>query len=183
MRNRDVEHADQLKSEFLSSMSHELRTPLHTIIGFADLLVEEMKGPLNPSQKRFAEHIQRDSRHLLAIINDILDLSKIEAGRLELHSNRLMLPSLSRKCYPAFGTWHRTKDIILLEELAGSMGITADRMRFKEIVYNLSQQCHQVHSCRGKDHSSERDTPGRSILLRRGYWYRHCAIGTGARLR
>ena len=65
-------------------MSHELRTPLHTIIGFSELLAEELKGPLNDNQKRFVAHIHRDSMHLLELINEILDLSKIEAGRLEL---------------------------------------------------------------------------------------------------
>jgi len=72
MRNREVERANRLKSEFLASMSHELRTPLHTIIGFADLLAEQLKGPLNSDQKRFVGHIQRDSRHLLELINDVL---------------------------------------------------------------------------------------------------------------
>ena len=82
IRNREVERANRLKSEFLASMSHELRTPLHTIIGFSDLLAEELKGPLNETQKRFVEHIRNDSRHLLALISDTLDFSKIEAGRL-----------------------------------------------------------------------------------------------------
>ncbi len=84
IRNREVERANRLKSEFLASMSHELRTPLHTIIGFSDLLAEEIKGPLNDAQKRFVEHIRTDSRHLLELISDTLDLSKIEAGKLTL---------------------------------------------------------------------------------------------------
>src|SRR5262249_33296705 len=83
-RNRDVEKANRLKSEFLASMSHELRTPLHTIIGFSELLTEEVEGPLTSKQKRFLGHVLQDSRHLLDLINEILDLSKIEAGRLEL---------------------------------------------------------------------------------------------------
>src|SRR5690349_20646465 len=85
IRNREIERANRLKSEFLASMSHELRTPLHTIIGFADLLAEELKGALNPDQKRFVGHVQRDSRHLLELINDVPDLSKIESGHLELY--------------------------------------------------------------------------------------------------
>src|SRR5262249_18341456 len=82
LRNREVERANRLKSDFLASMSHELRTPLHTVIGFAELLGEETAGPLSDRQKRFVDHIHRDSLHLLELINDILDLSKIEAGRL-----------------------------------------------------------------------------------------------------
>ena len=81
LRNREVERANRLKSEFLASMSHELRTPLHTIIGFSELLAEELEGPLNQKQKRFINHIHQDSLHLLELINEVLDLSKIEAGR------------------------------------------------------------------------------------------------------
>jgi PAS domain S-box-containing protein len=84
LRNREAEQANQLKTEFLSNMSHELRSPLHTVIGFAELLAEETEGPLNEKQKRFISHIHKDSLHLLDLINDLLDLSKIEAGRLEL---------------------------------------------------------------------------------------------------
>ncbi len=79
-RNREIERANRLKSEFLASMSHELRTPLHTIIGFAELLQEGSEGGLNEAQSRFLGHIRRDSEHLLELINDVLDLSKIEAG-------------------------------------------------------------------------------------------------------
>ncbi len=79
-RNAEVERANRLKSEFLANMSHELRTPLHTIIGFSQLLTEELEGPLNAKQKRFVDHIERDSLHLLDLINGILDISKVEAG-------------------------------------------------------------------------------------------------------
>ena len=84
VRSREAERANSLKSEFLASMSHELRTPLHTILGFAELLREGLSGPLNDKQKRFIEHVHQDATHLLELINDILDLSKIEAGRLDL---------------------------------------------------------------------------------------------------
>ncbi len=84
LRNREIERANRLKTEFVASMSHELRTPLHTIIGFAELMTEELEGPLNEKQKRFIGHIHKDSLHLLELINDVLDLSRIEAGRLEL---------------------------------------------------------------------------------------------------
>src|SRR5215831_19452026 len=83
-RNREVEQANRLKSEFLASMSHELRTPLHTIIGFSELLSEEIQGTLSPDQKRFVGHILQDARHLLELINEVLDISKIESGKLEL---------------------------------------------------------------------------------------------------
>jgi signal transduction histidine kinase len=83
-RNLEVERATRLKSKFLASMSHELRTPLNAIVGFSDLLAEQTPGQLNDKQKRFVNHIKQGSAHLLQLINDILDLSKIEAGQLEL---------------------------------------------------------------------------------------------------
>src|SRR4029079_11531160 len=85
LQNREVERATRLKSKFLASMSHELRTPLNAIVGFSDLLGDETAGPLNDKQKRFVNHIKQGSAHLLQLINDILDLSKIEAGQLEFH--------------------------------------------------------------------------------------------------
>ncbi len=85
LRNREVERATKMKSKFLASMSHELRTPLNAIVGFSDLLAEGVSGELNPKQQRFVNHIKQGSAHLLQLINDILDLSKIEAGQLELH--------------------------------------------------------------------------------------------------
>ena len=89
LRNQEIEKATRHKSEFLANMSHELRTPLHTVIGFSELLAEETKGPLNDSQKRFVSHIHKDSQHLLTLINEILDLSKIEAGKLQLRRELL----------------------------------------------------------------------------------------------
>ncbi|HEX6546218.1 MAG TPA: PAS domain S-box protein, partial [Bryobacteraceae bacterium] len=137
IRNREVERANRLKSEFLASMSHELRTPLHTIIGFADLLAEELKGALNGDQKRFVGHIQRDSRHLLELINDILDLSKIESGRLELHSEPFNAVQAITETVAGLRALADDKQIRITEALGREITITADRLRFKEILYNL----------------------------------------------
>jgi PAS domain S-box-containing protein len=135
-RNKEVERANQLKSGFLSSMSHELRTPLHTISGFAELLIEEMKGPLNESQKRFVEHIQKDSRHLLELINEILDLSKIEAGRLELHLEPFDSCEVIKDTLAGLHHLASNKAITVSEDL-NPVWINADRLRFKEVLYNL----------------------------------------------
>ena len=91
LRNREVERATQMKSKFLASMSHELRTPLNAIVGFSDLLAEGTPGALNDKQKRFVNHIKQGSTHLLRLINDILDLSKIEAGQLALHNEEFLV--------------------------------------------------------------------------------------------
>ena len=137
IRNREVERANRLKSEFLASISHELRTPLHTIIGFADLLAEELKGALNPDQKRFVAHIQHDSRHLLELINDILDLSKIESGRLELHPEVFKASDAIAETLAGLRPMAKNKQIDITEMLDSDLTITADRVRFKEIFYNL----------------------------------------------
>lgn len=137
IRNREVERANRLKSEFLASMSHELRTPLHTIIGFSDLLAEELKGPLNESQKRFVEHIRNDSRHLLELISDTLDLSKIEAGRLTLHPEEFnaadALAGWVEKLRPLANNKRQT----MIETYNADLQVYADPLRLKEILYNL----------------------------------------------
>jgi PAS domain S-box-containing protein len=136
-QNRELERANRLKSEFLASMSHELRTPLHTIIGFGDLLAEELKGALNADQKRFVTHIQHDSRHLLELINDILDLSKIEAGRLELHPELLRPADAVTQTITSLRPLANNKAISIVEDVDREVHITADPVRFKEIVSNL----------------------------------------------
>ncbi|HEX4228623.1 MAG TPA: ATP-binding protein [Bryobacteraceae bacterium] len=137
VRNREIERANRLKSEFLASMSHELRTPLHTIIGFADLLAEELKGELNANQKRFVGHIQRDSRHLLELINDILDLSKIESGRLELQLETFNAADAIEETVAGLRSLAENKKIAIDEALDRDLEMTADRLRFKEILSNL----------------------------------------------
>ena len=137
LRNREVEKANRLKSEFLASMSHELRTPLHTIIGFSDLLAEELKGPLNETQKRFVEHIRKDSRHLLELISDTLDLSKIEAGRLNLHPEEFNVSKALSEWIERLRPLANNKRQVIVENHASDLVVYADPIRLKEIVYNL----------------------------------------------
>jgi PAS domain S-box-containing protein len=136
-RNRDVEKANRLKSEFLASMSHELRTPLHTIIGFSELLSEELEGPLSPKQKRFVGHILQDSRHLLELINDILDLSKIESGRLELQIGSFEFPACVDEVLGGIQPQAAAKQIRIENRNTFRETLCADRLRVKEILYNL----------------------------------------------
>ena len=136
-RNLEIERANRLKSEFLASMSHELRTPLHTIIGFSELLGEGLDGDLNATQKRFVEHIHRDSLHLLELINDILDLSKIEAGRLELRCVTFQLESALQEILATVRPQAAAKSQRLRVNAAEGLSLDADRVRFKEILYNL----------------------------------------------
>ena len=136
-RNAEVEKADRLKSEFLASMSHELRTPLHTIIGFSQLLAEEIQGPLNDKQRRFVDHIYRDSQHLLELINDILDLSKVEAGKIELHPEVLDARSELQKTAESIRPIAANKSIAIEIRTDENFSLRADPVRLREIVLNL----------------------------------------------
>ena len=137
MTNRELERANRLKTEFLASMSHELRTPLHTIIGFSELLGEELEGPLNDKQRRFVQHIHKDSLHLLELINDILDISKIEAGRLELRREAFDFAALVAESLASVRALAETKSQVLEAELDVPTAVDADRLRIKQVLVNL----------------------------------------------
>jgi PAS domain S-box-containing protein len=137
LRNREVERATQLKSKFLASMSHELRTPLNAIVGFSDLLAEETAGQLNAKQKRFVNHIKQGSAHLLQLINDILDLSKIEAGQLELRCERFLVKEALPEVLSTIRPLAMAKNIQVQQKLGTDRPVYADRVRFKQILYNL----------------------------------------------
>ena len=137
LRNRESEQANQLKTEFLANMSHELRSPLHTVIGFAELLAEETHGALGEKQKRFLTHIQNDSQHLLDIINDLLDLSKIEAGRLELRREAFDIVPVMEDALSSVRPRATAKSVEIRTEITVSVAVVADRLRFKQILHNL----------------------------------------------
>ena len=137
LRNREVERATQLKSQFLASMSHELRTPLNAIIGFSDLLTEGNAGPLNEKQQRFVGHVLKGARHLLQLINDILDLSKIEAGQLDVHLDNVLLEDLLPEVLSTIRPLAMSKSITLQSDVPNGIAVVADRIRLKQILYNL----------------------------------------------
>jgi PAS domain S-box-containing protein len=136
-RNREVERANRLKNEFLASMSHELRTPLHTIIGFSELLGEQLEGPLGEKQQRFVGHILQDARHLLELINEILDISKIESGRLELKREPFEFSQCVEEVLAGIRHQAATKNITLENKNRFHDSLYADRLRVKEMLYNL----------------------------------------------
>src|SRR5260370_1485154 len=137
LQNREVERATRLKSKFLASMSHELRTPLNAIIGFSDLLHEQTAGQLNDKQKRFVNHMQQGSSHLMQLINDILDLSKIEAGQLELRCENFQIQDALPEVLSTIRPLTMVKNIQLEQSFGDATSVYADRVRFKQILYNL----------------------------------------------
>jgi signal transduction histidine kinase len=136
-RNEDIERANRLKSEFLASMSHELRTPLNAVIGFSDLLGEQAGGPLTEKQLRFVGHVQNSARHLLELIDDILDLSRIEAGRLELKQEDFSVTDATAEVLATIQPVALAKQVQLRDCLDDHLIAHADRVRFKQILYNL----------------------------------------------
>jgi PAS domain S-box-containing protein len=136
-RNLEVERANRLKNEFLASMSHELRTPLHTMIGFSEVLMEQMEGPLNEKQNRFVGHILQDARHLLELINEVLDISKIESGRLELKRESFDFGACVEEVLEGIRHHAAVKKIVLENKNGFRGALFADRLRMKEILYNL----------------------------------------------
>jgi signal transduction histidine kinase len=137
-KSRQLEAASQHKSEFLANMSHELRTPLNAIIGFSEVLGERLFGELNEKQEEYLKDIHASGQHLLSLINDILDLSKIEAGRMELELTDFHLPAALDNA------------LTLVRERAGRRGIAlhvttderldyvrADERKVRQVVLNM----------------------------------------------
>jgi signal transduction histidine kinase len=137
-KGRQIEAANRHKSEFLANMSHELRTPLNAIIGFSEVLGERLFGELNEKQAEYAEDILSSGRHLLSLINEILDLSKVEAGRMELQLATFDLPLAidnARTFVRERATGHGiTLDVAVDERLGDFVG---DERKIKQILLNL----------------------------------------------
>jgi len=133
----DAERANKFKDQFLSTMSHELRTPLNAVLGFSDLLADERYGPLNDRQQRYVSHIHTGGKHLLKLISDILDLSKIEAGRMELTREDVKVAAAFTEVISALYPLAEKKSQALLQELEPNLCVHADAMRFKQVLTNL----------------------------------------------
>jgi PAS domain S-box-containing protein len=132
-----AERSNKFKDQFLSTMSHELRTPLNAVLGFSDLLGEPRYGALTEKQQRYVSHISNGGRHLLRLINDILDLSRIEAGRLQLHVETVSLETSFSEACDTLQPLVSRKNQTLVRRPAPGLSVKADPTRLKQILMNL----------------------------------------------
>ncbi|MDB5610882.1 MAG: Aerobic respiration control sensor protein ArcB [Bradyrhizobium sp.] len=135
---QSLQEANRMKSEFLANMSHELRTPLNGIIGFTEFLVDEKPGPLKPKQKEYLGDVLSSARHLLQLINDVLDLAKVEAGKMELHPETFPVHKAVEEVAAVIKGIANKKHIAVGIEIgAGLDAVTLDQHKFKQVLYNL----------------------------------------------
>jgi len=132
-----AEVASRAKSEFLANMSHELRTPLNAIIGFSEMLATRFAGPLTDKQAEYIDDVCNSGRHLLNVINDVLDLAKIEAGRLELHDEDVDVGRLVEECERLLRERAHNGGVTLSRQVSGPIGLRADELALKKILTNL----------------------------------------------
>jgi signal transduction histidine kinase len=137
-RSEQLESANLAKSRFLATMSHELRTPLNAIIGFTEFLIDEKPGPLKPKQKEYLGDVLNSGRHLLQLINDVLDLAKIEAGKMELHLEVFSVQKAIGEVTAVIqGVAQKKRIAVRLEIGPGLDAVTLDQHKFKQVLYNL----------------------------------------------
>lgn len=136
--NKKLKRATEAKSEFLAHMSHELRTPLNVIIGFSELMLDEVPGKVNEEQQQCLNDILGSGQHLLGLINDILDLSKVESGKMELKLRNIVLPSviesLRKQMMPVIAARKQTLEVNVEE---GLPQVRADKAKIRQVLINL----------------------------------------------
>ncbi|WP_164997767.1 PAS domain-containing sensor histidine kinase [Methanolobus psychrotolerans] len=145
-----AEAANRSKDEFLATMSHELRTPLTSVIGFSDILLDKTFGILDEKQVRYVNHISDAGKHLLKLINDVLDLSKVEAGKMELQYEFFSVSDAVNEVKTLISPLAMEKNIRLDVEVDSQLGtINADKIKFKQILYNLGSNAIKFTSRKG----------------------------------
>jgi PAS domain S-box-containing protein len=137
-QNHSIQQANRLKSEFLANMSHELRTPLNGILGFAEVLVDGKAGAVNDAQREYLTDIWSSGKHLLQLINDVLDLAKVEAGKMELNPEAVSVNAVIAETGAMIKALALKKNIsLIIEAPVPELVAMLDPLRFKQILYNL----------------------------------------------
>ena len=136
-QNEELARASRMKSEFLARASHEFRTPLNSIIGFTDLLAEQGEGPIGEAYADYVRHVHDGAHHLLALVSDVLDLSRIEAGRIDLRHEEFASAEAVSEVLAVIGPLAEARKLDLHSEVAPELVAYGDRTRFKQILYNL----------------------------------------------
>ncbi len=130
--------SSQFKSGFMASMSHELRTPLNSVIGFTDVILERISGEINEEQEKYLTNVKSSAMHLLDLINEVLDIAKIEAGKVELNIEDVNLSKIFKQINTMIKPIYRKKNLSFeIMEINKNKVIQIDRIKFKEILYNL----------------------------------------------
>ncbi|MGD2143214.1 MAG: GAF domain-containing protein [Anaerolineae bacterium] len=149
--NARLTELDRLKSRFLANMSHELRTPLNSVIGFSEVLLDGLLGDMPPEQKECVDNIYASGEHLMALINDILDLSKIEAGRMELVLKPFDVAEMVRNVQKTVTPMITEKSQILTVDVEDDLPeLTADRVRVRQVLLNLLSNAHKFTPLEGE---------------------------------
>jgi len=146
-----AETANLAKSDFLSSMSHELRTPLNGIIGFSEFLIDEKPGKLNPKQSEYLKDVLNSANHLLQLINDVLDLAKVESGKMELDPETFsLLKAVEEVCAVIKGIAHKKEIKVAIEISPELEEVQLDLKKFKQVLYNLLSNAVKFTDAGGK---------------------------------
>lgn len=166
IENERLAFANRAKSEFLASMSHELRTPLNSIMGFSELLKQQTAGKLNEKQNRYVENVLNSSNFLLNLINDILDLSKIEAGKIELIVERMSVPIVIDETLLLLKERASKNKVMLRKEIdPGLEFINADKQRIKQILFNLLSNAIKFSKTEGGTVSVKAKKEGDDLII------------------
>ncbi|MDD5072618.1 MAG: PAS domain-containing sensor histidine kinase [Candidatus Omnitrophica bacterium] len=161
-----AESANKAKSSFLANMSHELRTPLNAIIGFSELMKDGSVGPLTDKQKEYLDYVWESGKHLLSLINDILDLSKVEAGKMELELGEFDLKELLKKSFIFISEKATKHGITLSADVSEGVGvIKADERKIKQVIFNLLSNAMKFTPDGGKIGIDAKKTDKREILV------------------
>jgi len=180
-KNIELEHASHMKSEFLATMSHELRTPLNAVIGFSEALRDGMVGDMTDDQRRYIGDIFNSGQHLLSLINDILDLSKVEAGMMELELEPVELNDLLSNSLLIVREQAALQSIQLKLEADTDFGlIELDRRKTKQIVYNMLANAVKFSSPGGWVTLRVRQVPVTQVGVLEGDWPSYCLHNPGS---